>query len=127
MRVAGATDASSAEVVAADPGEGMRGPFADAVRARLRERATELDRIGPALRSLAGRLVEQAAVVAARIAAIEAASAEAAGMCALWPELAYLTRGLHGLDTGWLDALPAIRAEAALLRARDATAGAGAP
>lgn len=124
--VAGATEAAVGEVTAADPGEDMRGPFADAVRARLRERGTELDRIGPDLRALAGRLEEQAVVVATRIAAIEAASAEAAGLCARWPELGHLTHGLEGLDTAWLDVLPAIRAEAALLRAR-AASGSGLP
>lgn len=125
--VAGTADASVGEVTAADPGEDLRGPFADVVRARIRERITELERVGPGLRALAGRLEEQAAVVAARIVAIEAASAEVAGLCARWPEITYLTRGLEGLDTGWLDVLPAVRAEAALLRARAAASGSGVP
>lgn len=126
VAVASASEGAAAEVAAADPGEGMRGPFADVVRARLRERTTDLDRIGPGLRAMAGRLEDQAAVVAARIAAIEAASAEAASLCARWPELTYLTRGLDGLDTSWLDVLPVVRAEAALLRARDAASAASA-
>lgn len=76
------------------------------------------------MRSLAGRLRDQAGVVAARIATIEAATAEAASLCRCWPELAGWTRGLAGLDTGWLDVIGPMRAEANLLRARAAAAAA---
>lgn len=121
-RAAAVADTSGDAISAADPGEGMQGPFADAVRARLRDRRAEALATAPRLRTLAGRLHEQAGVIAARIAAIEHATAEAMALCALWPELTGWTHGLAGLDTGWLDVVAPMRAHAAVLAARRAAA-----
>lgn len=120
--VASAADTSVDCVTTSDPGDRMQGQFADAVRARLRERRAEVVAITPGLRALADRLRDQGGVVAARIAAIEAAAAEAASLCRRWPELGAWTRGLAGLDTGWLEVVGPLRAEAALLRAREVAA-----
>lgn len=116
---AAATVAAAADgVVAADPGDRLQGPFAEVVRARLRDRRSEAAATAPELRSLADRLREQAVVVAARIVAIEAAAAEAVAICVRWPELAGRIRGLAGLDTGWLDAVGPLRSDARSLAAR---------
>lgn len=111
-------EACADRVAAADPGDRLQGPFAEVVRARLRDRRRDVAATAPELRSLAARLREQAVVVAARIVAIEAAAAESMAICARWPELAGRVRGLAGLDTGWLGAVGPLRAEATSLAAR---------
>ncbi|MBX7161836.1 MAG: hypothetical protein K1X95_16230 [Acidimicrobiia bacterium] len=120
--VAATADVSADRVSAADPGDRLEGPFVAVVRARLLERGADVAATAAELRSLAERLRQQAAILAVRIVAIEAAAAEAAAICTRWPELSGRVRGLGGLDSGWLEVVGSLRAEAGALAAREAAA-----